>query len=179
MLLDIDQFANGPALPSTWRGDAAAPKQCPLFENGQQELTSPYVTMAVPELVAYIVAAFRHHPHICNVLTHISGGSWDRIEPALQIILDHHSGPNDLSPLVLNIIDLMCADRGITGRIFKLYYQDLLVALVGKAVAGRLIAHVTCLFMEGEIAARQIAVPRWRNEQTLLGKKVADGRDCV
>jgi hypothetical protein len=171
MLLDIDQCANGPALASTWSGDAAVPTQSPLFENDRQKLTSPHVTMAVPELVAYIVTAFRRHPHICNVLTHISGGSWDRIERALQVILDHHSGPNDLSPLALNIIDLMCADRGITGRIFKPYYQDLLVAVVGTAVAGRLIAHVTSLFMERGIAARQIAVPRWRNEQTLLRKR--------
>jgi hypothetical protein len=168
VLQGINQSANGPTLAPTWRGGAAVPKQSSLFESCREELTSPRVTMAVPELVAYVVAAFRSHPHISNVLTHISNGSWDRIEQALQVILDLHSGRNDLSPLVGNIIDLMCADRGITGRIFKPYYQELLVALLGEAVAKRLIAHITCLFMEGEIATRQSAVPRWRNDQTLL-----------
>ncbi|MGE0753083.1 MAG: hypothetical protein AB7K64_21140 [Variibacter sp.] len=168
MLHGINQSADGPTLAPTWRGGAAVPRPSPLFESGRQESTSPRIAMAVPELVAYVVAAFRSHPHLSNVLTHISGGSWDRIEQALQVILDLRSSRNDLSPLVRNIIDLMCADRGITGRIFKPYYQELLVALLGETVAKRLITHITCLFMEGEIAARQSAVPRWRNDQTSL-----------
>jgi hypothetical protein len=165
----IDPRAIAPTLAPTWGGGPAVPKQSPLPESGRQALTPPQVTMALPELVAYVVAAFRSHPHLSNVLTHISGGSWDRIEQALQVILDLRSGRNDLSPLVRNIIDLMCADRGITGRIFKPYYQNLLVTLLGGAVAKRLIAHIMCLFMEGEITARQSAVPRWRNDQRSSG----------
>ena len=116
--------------------------------------------MAVPELTFFIVAAFRRHPHINNVLTHISGGSWSRIEDALQVIVDPDASGRDLSPLACNIIDLICADRGVTGRIVKPYYRELLGGALGETVATRLIAHVTYLFVESEAVACQIAPPR-------------------
>ena len=113
--------------------------------------------LALPELVFLVVAAFRRHPHINNVLTHISGGNWLRIEQALSAILDPNAGHGALSPLAINIVDLMCADRGITGRILKPYYKNLLTSALGEQAAHRLIVHVTCLFAEHEEVALQAA----------------------
>ena len=56
-----------------------------------------------------------------------------------------------------NMIDLMCADRGITGRILKPYYRNLLTSALGEQAAHRLIVHVTCLFAEHEEVALQAA----------------------
>jgi hypothetical protein len=103
-------------------------------------------------LVFCVAAAFRGHPHINNVLTHISGANWNAVEKALHVILDPRAGSHDLSPLARNIVDLMCADRGVTGRILKPFYHERLVALLGDQVASRLIAHVTSLFLESEVA---------------------------
>lgn len=120
---------------------------------GQQR--PPEVTL--DGLVFFVAAAFRGHPHINNVLTHISGANRDRVEQALRVILDSRAGSHDLSPLARNIVDLMCADRGVTGRILKPFYRALLMTFLGDRVASRLIAHVTCLFLEYEVAAQPIA----------------------
>jgi hypothetical protein len=108
------------------------------------------------DLVFRIVAAFRWHPHINNVLTHISGANWSQVEQALRVILDPCARSHDLSPLTRNIVELMCADRGVTGRILKPFYRERLVTLLGDRVASRLIAHVTCLFLEYEVAERTV-----------------------
>ena len=55
-------------------------------------------------LVGALVAAFRAHSHINNVMTHVSGARWDRIERALHIILDIADVPADLSRLEANIV---------------------------------------------------------------------------
>ena len=115
-----------------------------------------YSEIVLKDLVFCVVAAFRRHPHLNNVLTHISGASWSRVEEALRVILDPRTGSRDLSPLARNIVDLMCADRGVTGRILKPYYRDLLTNVLGPRVAARLIANVTCLFLEYEVATRPI-----------------------
>lgn len=115
--------------------------------------------IALDELVFLVVAAFRGYPHINNVLTHISGANWGNVEQALRVILDPCAETHELSPLARNIVDLMCADRGVTGRI-KPFYRELLITLLGDAVASRLIAHVTYLFLERELAARSMAPGR-------------------
>ena len=43
--------------------------------------------LPVSELAAIVVSQFRAHGHICNVLTHISGARWDRVEEARSSIL--------------------------------------------------------------------------------------------
>jgi hypothetical protein len=48
----------------------------------------------------------------------------------------------------------MCADRGVTGRILKPFYRELLVTLLGDALASHLIAHITSLFLEREMVMR-------------------------
>jgi hypothetical protein len=108
------------------------------------------------DLVFRVAAAFRGHPHLNNVLTHISGANWNAVEKALHVILDPREGSHDLSPLARNIVDLMCADRGVTGRILKPFYRERLVTLLGDRVASRLIAHVTSLFLESEAAVRTV-----------------------
>jgi hypothetical protein len=111
--------------------------------------------LALPELVFLLVAGFRRHPHTNNVLTHISGGNWLRIEQALFAILDPNVRRGALSPLAIDIIDLMCAERGITGRILKPYYRSLLTNILGKHAALRPTTQVTCLFIEHETASLQ------------------------
>ena len=62
----------------------------------------------------------------------------------------------DLSPLARNIVDLMCADCGVTGRILKPYLCDLLATVLPLSIAARLTADVTCLSLELEIASRRV-----------------------
>lgn len=113
----------------------------------------------IDDLVFIVVAAFRRHPHINNVMTHISGGSWDRVEQALRAILDPLARKRELTPLARNIIDLMCADRGVTGRILKPYFRDLLATVLPLPVAAHLTANVTCLFLEFELSSRRVTEP--------------------
>ncbi|CAH1696161.1 conserved hypothetical protein [Hyphomicrobiales bacterium] len=158
MLLEIEAVADS-ALEGATLSQETSLQSAPR-ESSRRSATPPSFRMTVPELAFFIVAAFRRHPHINNVLTHISGGSWNRIEEALRVIVDPDASPCDLSPLARNIIDLICADRGVTGRIVKPYYRELLVGALGETVARHLITYVTCLFVESEAAAWQIAPPR-------------------
>ncbi len=115
--------------------------------------------MAADEMSPFVVAAFRRHPHINNVLTHISGGDWSRVDQALRAILAPRGGGRSLSPLAQNLLELMCANRGITGRILGPYYREFLVAFLGERAARRLIARVTRRYTDVRAAARE-SVPR-------------------
>lgn len=106
------------------------------------------------DLVLCVAAAFRGHPHINNVLTHISRGNWNQVEQALRTIFDPCAGSRAPSPLARNIVELMCADRGVTGRILKPFYRDRLTAILGDRMASRMVAHINCLFLEYEIRAQ-------------------------
>src|ERR1019366_7237668 len=110
--------------------------------------------IAVGDLVFLVVAAFRRHPHISNLLTHISGASWERVEQALRAILDPSAASRDLPPLARNIVDLMCADRGVTGRIMKPYFRDFLGKILSPCLAALLTDHVSFLFLEFELGSR-------------------------
>ncbi len=110
--------------------------------------------IAVGDLAFLVVASFRRHPHINNVLTHISGANWGRVEQALRAILDPLAAGSDVSPLARNIVDLMCADRGVTGRILKPYFRDLLGKILSPRLAALLTDHVTILFLEFELGSR-------------------------
>lgn len=115
-----------------------------------------YARVDLDDLVFRVAAAFRGHPHINNVLTHISGANWSAVDKALYSIFDPCARSHGLAPLARNIVDLMCADRGVTGRILKPFYRERLVAILGKREASRLIAHVTCLFLECEGAVQTV-----------------------
>ena len=105
--------------------------------------------LSTAELAFRIFAVFRGHPHISNVLTHISRANWAQVERELNIILNPTT-TGGLSSLARNIVDLMCAERGVTGKILKPYFHAALQRLLGPDEAERLIRHVEALFLELE-----------------------------
>jgi hypothetical protein len=60
----------------------------------------------------------------------------------LRVILDPATQHRDLTPLARNMIDLMIAERGDTGRIFKPYFDALLTALAGPNKAAALLSRI-------------------------------------
>ena len=84
-------------------------------------------------LASALVAAFR------------AGARWDDIERALHVILNSVAVPFGLSRLEANIIDLICAERGVTGRIFKPYFEMLLTRLLPPVQVAHLQAHILSL----------------------------------
>lgn len=156
-----DQFDAVPAWIVDRTSEPTAPLAFPIEAPREARGENPEI--AIDDFVFTVVAAFRRHPHINNVLTHISGASWERVEKALRVILDPLAGSGDLSPLARNIVDLMCADRGVTGRILKPYFRDLLAAVLSPRLAARVTAHVTCLFLEYELTGRRPVAPVSKN----------------
>ena len=150
-----DQFHAAAAWNIDPKSEPASPPA--LAIGAPREAFGENPEIAIDDLVFTVVAAFRRHPHINNVMTHISGARWERVEQVLRVILDPLAGSRDLSPLARNIVDLMCADRGVTGRILKPCFRDLLATVLSPRLAARLTAHVTCLFLEFEAAERQAA----------------------
>lgn len=126
-------FGNGKSSPSVFRDSAGV-----------------VVELDLEDLVHTTVAVFRAHPHLNNVLTHICGARWERIGIALSVICNPLSTPNDLSPLARNIVELMCAERGITGRILKPFFHALLDKVLPAQTAAYLGAHIWQLFMQME-----------------------------
>jgi hypothetical protein len=115
---------------------AASPSLAPAITAGAFE------TPAIDDLAFSLVAALHRHPHLSNVLTHISRSSWPRIEHTLRVILDPVTQHRDLTPLARNMLDLMVAERGDTGRIFKPYFGALLTALAGPNKAEVLLSRI-------------------------------------
>lgn len=105
---------------------------------------------STPELSFRIFAAFRAHPHINNVLTHISRTKWREVEQALNRIFDLSTTSDGLSPLEENVVELMVGERGIAGKILKPYFQTALLRILGPSSAERLIRHITALYLELE-----------------------------
>jgi hypothetical protein len=116
------------------------------------------VRLSTAELAFRIFALFRGHPHISNVLTHISRSNWSQLERELNIILDPTTTTGGLSSLARNIIDLMCAERGVTGKILKPYFHAALHRLLAPVEAERLIRHIEALFLELEWKADHAAL---------------------
>lgn len=158
-------------------------------------------------LTAAWVGALRDHSHLANVLTHISRKNWGDVERALRSIFDAGARGRDLSPLARNIVELLCADRGVTGRIMKPYFRDFLTSALSPDQTRRLSAHVTKLFLdletsnpfdEGEdakiiaivqgsstIAAQKLfqdVIERWSSQIRIAGvietRESATGRSC-
>jgi len=106
--------------------------------------------LSTAELAFRIFAAFRAHPHINNVLTHISRARWVEVEQSLNRILDLATTSDGLSPIEENLIELMVGERGITGKILKPYFLAALHRILQPAYAKRLIRHVNALSLELE-----------------------------
>ena len=118
---------------------------------GDGDIVPQQMAIEIDVLASALVAAFRAHSHINNVMTHVSGARWDQIERALHIILDSVAVPAGLSRLEANIVDLLCAERGVSGRIFKPYFEMLLTRLLPLAPAGHLQVHVLSLHEAAQI----------------------------
>lgn len=108
------------------------------------------VDFDLDRLTAIWVGALRDHSHLANVLTHISRNNWGDVERAFQSIFNGNVRSRDLSQLARNIVDLLCADRGVTGRIMKPYFREFLASALPTDQARRLSAHVTKLFLKLE-----------------------------
>lgn len=65
------------------------------------------------------VASLRWHPHLGNVLTHISSRNWRRVEESFVILFDPTADAFTLTPLTQNILELVCDNAGTTGRIMR------------------------------------------------------------
>ncbi|MGX4805475.1 hypothetical protein [Bradyrhizobium guangdongense] len=115
--------------------------------------------LSTAELAFRIYASFRAHPHICNVLTHISRAKWSEVERSISSILDPATTSDELSPLGKNIIDLMVAERGITGKILKPYLHTVLHRLLDPAQSKRLTRHIEALYRDLEWKAQHTAQP--------------------
>lgn len=112
----------------------------------------------LPANLAFIlVAMLRQHSHIGNVLTHISGRNWTKVERALDSIIDPDVGGKALSPLAQNIVELICGDRGVTGRMMKPYFRTVLGKILGIDSASRLMQRISVLFAELECARHQLS----------------------
>ena len=156
------QPARGLAFQEYWMPDAEIPES-----EGRAELTTA-------ELAFRIAAAFRAHPHINNVLTHISRAKWADVENSLNRILDVATTGDDLSSLDENIIELMVGERGITGKILKPYLLAGLRRIVGPTHAERLARHVNALYLELEWKVQH---PSPEPPQSTPSKEPNDARD--
>ncbi len=129
---------------TAWVAQAVAPPRSPAAEGAGRraliygEKRDP-IAFDVDDLAQTMVAAFRRHPHINNVMTHLCGAQWARVEQALREILDSRKVPDPLSPLAENLVELMDAERGVTGRILKPYVRELLDRTLPHALAVRLL----------------------------------------
>lgn len=128
------------AWPTPGRGSAAAVAgAAPQAMNDGVDLD---------RLAFTVVAFFRSHPHISNILTHISGANWSKVELSVRAILAPRAKASELSALDRNLIELLWAERGITGRILKPYFEQLIEAMLGRNEAGALLAHLDLLLRE-------------------------------
>lgn len=118
--------------------------------------TAGAVVEPTPSDIAFtLVAVLRQHGHIGNVLTHISRTNWTNIELALRTIIDPDVDSQSLSPLAQNIVELICGERGVTGRITKPYFRTALNRILGTDGAARLIERIDGLFVQLECARLQ------------------------
>jgi hypothetical protein len=99
-------------------------------------------------LASVAVAAFRTHAPVRNAMMRISDGRWDRIEEALCVILDPRARRSEFTPLAENIVDLLCATRGLNGPVVKPWFRSLLDRLLPSGIAKRLCAQAVSLYGE-------------------------------
>ena len=111
----------------------------------------------IEAFVLRLVAAFRRHPHVSNVLTHICGAQWERIEQALRVIFGPAAASGRLSSLADNLVELMWAERGVTGRILKPDLREFLASILPQRPAELLLDRVAALSLSRQ--ARAIPLP--------------------
>lgn len=111
--------------------------------------------ISADELAFRTRVAFRSHPHVNNVFTHISGGDWGRVEESLRAIFDPMAARAGLSPLARNILDLLDAERGVTGRILKPYFRAFVYELLQPELAARIISRLAALYLDLDRTTRE------------------------
>lgn len=95
------------------------------------------------ELLAETLSgAFRRHPHLGNVLTHISSARWARVDEALLPLLNPYRDSFEVSPLTQNLLELICDNRGTTGRIMQPFFRAFLAKHVTSDKAEQIEAWV-------------------------------------
>ncbi len=72
------------------------------------------------------VASLRWHPHLGNVLTHISSRNWRHVEESFVVLFDPTADASTLTPLTQNILELVCDNAGTTGRIMQPFLLNFL-----------------------------------------------------
>jgi hypothetical protein len=100
-----------------------------------------------------LTSAFRNHPHVNNVLTHISLARWDRIEASLRSLLTASTDIVPVAPLERNLLRLLWAEGGITGRIVKPIFLDICRTSLPPSSAERCVAGfsaLSCLALAAE-----------------------------
>jgi hypothetical protein len=111
--------SSGSARPWTEPGSARQP-------DGPHTMGRPCLDAADAAAFAQrLTLAFKRHSHINNVMTHIAGGRWDRIDDALTTIFASSADTATLTPLARNLIDLLWAEGGTTGRIMKPFFLEI------------------------------------------------------
>ncbi len=90
------------------------------------------------DLAFTLVALLRTHGHLCNVLTHIASGDWRAVEQAIAAILEPRISPKKLSPLARNLLELLCDNRGVSGRIMRPFFFAAVAGAAGKAEMRRI-----------------------------------------
>jgi len=130
----------------------------PLRADGRLALQGKASRPSLDELAFRIAVAFRQHGHIGNVLTHICGRDWAKLEQSLRCILDPGTVGPELSPLAHNIVELLCANRGVTGPIARFHFHRTLDAIFGPTAAARLAQQVERIFVRiGRAPRRSVA----------------------
>lgn len=74
----------------------------------------------------------------------------DLVETVVVLFRNPLATLDDLTPLARNIVELMLAERGVTGRILKPYFCFLLAKCIPPRLSEYLIRRVCHLLMEGE-----------------------------
>jgi hypothetical protein len=90
------------------------------------------------DLAFTLVALLRTEGHLCNVLTHISSGDWHAVEQAIVAILSPRNSSKKLSNIARNILELVCDDHGVTGRIMRPFFFNAIARIAGEPERKRL-----------------------------------------
>lgn len=98
-------------------------------------------------LAENLSATIRQHPHLGNVVTHISSGRWARVDEALLPLFTPSENFLTVDPLTNNILRLICDNQGTTGRIMQPFFKDFLAHTLKTDDAKSIATWVWCLRM--------------------------------
>lgn len=96
------------------------------------------VPAQLDEMTFALIARFRGHGHLCNVLSHIGSGNWRTIEQAIASILRPRARSSNLNAIARNILELVADGRGTTGPIMRSAFFAAIAGEVGAKQAKRI-----------------------------------------